>query len=55
VTDAATLRARFKLRTPDAIQIATGLHARATLAITNDQKWCELPVMETLLLSDLTA
>jgi predicted nucleic acid-binding protein len=37
--DAAALRARRKLRTPDAIQLATGLRAGATLAVTNDKLW----------------
>lgn len=35
--EAAGLRARYRLRTPDAIQIATGLRAGTTLAITNDE------------------
>src|ERR1700685_643336 len=35
--EAAALRASHRLRTPDAIQIATGIHAGATLAITSDK------------------
>jgi predicted nucleic acid-binding protein len=50
---AAALRARFRLRTPDAIQLATGLHAGATLAITNDEAWRNLPMIETFILSDI--
>jgi predicted nucleic acid-binding protein len=51
--DAAALRARQKLRTPDAIQIATGLRAGATLAITNDKVWRSVPLIEMVLLGDL--
>jgi predicted nucleic acid-binding protein len=50
---AASLRARLRLRTPDAIQIATGLTAGATLAVTNDAAWRTVPAMEALILSDL--
>jgi hypothetical protein len=41
------------LRTPDAIQIATGLRYGATLAVTNDDAWRHLPLIETAVLSDL--
>jgi len=51
--EAATLRARHGLRTPDAIQIATGLKAGATLAVSNDQGWRKLSSIEILLLADL--
>jgi predicted nucleic acid-binding protein len=50
--EAAGLRARYRLRTPDAIQLATGLQAGATLAITNDEAWRDLPMIETIVLSD---
>ena len=50
--EAAGLRARYRLRTPDAIQIVTGLHAGATLAVTNDDAWRNLPLIETVILSD---
>jgi hypothetical protein len=40
------------LRTPDAIQIATGLRAGATLAITNDRAWRSVPRLETALLTE---
>lgn len=50
--EAASLRARQNLRTPDAIQIATGLRAGATLAVTNDKAWRSVPLIETLLLPD---
>jgi predicted nucleic acid-binding protein len=51
--EAAALRARHRLRTPDAIQIATGLRMGTTLAITNDEAWRSLGVLETVILSDL--
>ena len=53
--EAAGLRARHRLRTPDAIQIATGVRYGATLAVTNDESWRNLPSIETVILSDLTA
>lgn len=37
--DAAGLRARFRLRTPDAILLATGIRLSATAAVTNDKTW----------------
>jgi predicted nucleic acid-binding protein len=52
--EAAALRARQRLRTPDAIQIATGLRTGATLAVTNDEGWRNFPLIETVILSDLT-
>jgi predicted nucleic acid-binding protein len=51
--EAAALRARQRLRTPDAIQIATGLRTGATLAVTNDEGWRNFPLMETIILTDL--
>jgi predicted nucleic acid-binding protein len=36
---AATLRARYGLRTPDAIVLATGIRNGATLAVTKDVQW----------------
>ena len=51
--EAAVLRARHRLRTPDAIQIATGLGTGATLAVTNDEAWRGIRFIETLILSDL--
>jgi len=50
---AAGLRARQRLRTPDAIQIATGLRAGATLAVSNDEAWRSLAFIDTVILSDL--
>jgi predicted nucleic acid-binding protein len=51
--EAAGLRARYRLRTPDAIQLATGLQAGATLAVTNDEAWRDLSMIETVILADL--
>lgn len=50
---AASLRARQRLRTPDAIQVATAIQNGATLAITNDDSWRKLPMLETIILTDL--
>jgi predicted nucleic acid-binding protein len=36
---AAQLRGKFKLRTPDALQIATVLVSQASIIITNDKQW----------------
>lgn len=51
--EAAALRAQHRLRTPDAIQLATARRAGATLAVTNDDAWRNLGFIETLVLSDL--
>ena len=51
--EAAALRARYRLRTPDAIQLATAFASGATLAITNDEGWRRVAGIETLLLVDL--
>jgi predicted nucleic acid-binding protein len=49
--DAASLRARFGLRTPDAILLATGLRAGATAALTNDESWTKIPLLTVVALS----
>lgn len=51
--DAAALRARYRLRTPDALMLATGIRLGATLAATNDETWRNLPFIQTLILSDV--
>lgn len=51
--EAAALRARHRLRTPDAIQLATAFHSGATLAITNDEAWKNVGGIDTLLLTEL--
>jgi predicted nucleic acid-binding protein len=51
--EAAALRARYRLRTPDAIQLATAFKSGATLAITNDGAGKHVAGIETLLLADV--
>lgn len=53
--DAAALRARFRLRTPDAILLATGIHCSVTAAVTNDGGWkaAETAGLKAVLLSEL--
>lgn len=54
---AATLRAKysgngFKIRTPDAIQIATGILAEADVFITNDKKLKQISEIEVIVLGE---
>jgi predicted nucleic acid-binding protein len=55
--DAAALRTRYRLRTPDAILMATGIRSAATAAVTNDEGWKAVRAsgIETILLSELAA
>lgn len=39
LTSAAQLRAKYSLKPPDAIVLATGIHNGATLAVSNDKQW----------------
>ena len=50
---AARLRARHRLRTPDALQAATAVHARSTGLITNDPVFERVEGFDTLLLDEL--
>ena len=50
---AARLRARYRIRTPDAIQAATAAHAHATALITNDSVFERVDSFETLRLDSL--
>ncbi len=50
---AARIRAAHRLRTPDALQAATAVHAHATGMITNDPVFRRVEAFETLLLEDL--
>ena len=52
---AAGIRARYGLRTPDAIMLATAVESGATLAVTNDSAWRKVDELEVLLLQDLKA
>ena len=47
---AASIRATHRLRTPDALQAATALRARATALVTNDPVFERVDGFETLLL-----
>jgi predicted nucleic acid-binding protein len=50
---AAQLRSHHNIRTPDAIQIATAMHAGATHFLTNDIRLPTIPSLEILVLDDL--
>ena len=49
---AARVRAQHNLRTPDALQAATAIHARATVLITNDPVFSRIPDFNALILDD---
>lgn len=49
----AEIRARYGLRTPDAIMVATAIEAGASLAVTNDRDWKKVQEIEILLLQDV--
>ena len=51
---AAEIRARYGLRTPDAIMLATAVEAGATLAVTNDDAWKRVKEVDVVLLGELT-
>jgi predicted nucleic acid-binding protein len=50
---AARIRALHRLRTPDALQAATAVHAFATGLITNDPVFERLGAFDTLVLDQL--
>lgn len=50
---AADLRARYGLKTPDAIQVATALHAGADALLTNDTGLKRVAEITILILDDL--
>lgn len=50
---AANLRARWNLRTPDAIQVATAIRSGASWFLTNDAGLAALPGVSTLVLDRL--
>jgi predicted nucleic acid-binding protein len=50
---AARIRAAHRLRTPDALQAATAVHARATGLVTNDPVFARVEAFETLVLDHL--
>ena len=49
---AVRLRARYNLKTPDAIILATGLSLGASLAVTNDKQWKRVKGIEVVCLAD---
>ena len=50
---AARLRGIYGMKTPDALQAATAVHATATAFVTNDSIFKRIPQFETLLLDSL--
>jgi predicted nucleic acid-binding protein len=54
---AAAVRARYRLRTPDSILLATGIRSATTAAITNDGGWkaAQRLGIEIILLSQLVS
>ena len=52
---AADLRAHSKLKTPDAIHLATAIQHNADAFLTNDRDFGDLPAMTLLRVQDLTA
>ena len=51
--EAAQLRAAHTIRTPDAIQMATAIHAGASFFLTNDNRLPTLPGLTVLVLDEL--
>ena len=51
---AAEIRARYGLRTPDAVMVATAIESGATLSVTNDNAWRKVREIEVAFLQDLT-
>jgi predicted nucleic acid-binding protein len=49
---AAEIRAQYQYRTPDAIQLATGLEHNATLFITNDKRLKSFSELTVIVLDD---
>jgi predicted nucleic acid-binding protein len=50
---AAEIRAIHRLRTPDALQAATAVHANATAFVTNDSVFQRIRDLDVLILDDL--
>lgn len=47
------IRARYGLKTPDAIQVATALSCGADHVVTNDKQWRDVPVLPVVLVDEL--
>jgi predicted nucleic acid-binding protein len=52
---AARLRARYRLKTPDAIHLATALAARASVFVTTDRRLARVREVEVRILRPVTA
>jgi len=50
--EAAKLRAQHQLKTPDAIQLATAIHAGAQTFLTNDKRLRSLPAIKVVVVQD---
>jgi len=50
---AAQIRARYPIRTPDAIQLATSIHQGASFFLTNDRRLPAIPQLAIVVLDDL--
>ena len=50
---AARMRAEYGLRTPDALQLATAIHYKATALITNDAAFRRVAGLQIIVLDDL--
>lgn len=50
---ASTLRVKYKIKTPDAIQIATAISEKAKVFITNDEQLKNINDIDIILLSEL--
>jgi predicted nucleic acid-binding protein len=50
---AAALRGQYRLRTPDAIQLATALEAGADAFLTNDQQLSRVTEVPVLLIDEI--
>ncbi|MGH2478957.1 MAG: type II toxin-antitoxin system VapC family toxin [Ktedonobacteraceae bacterium] len=50
---AARLRAFNNIKAPDAIQVATAIHAKASVFLTNDVKLASIPDIQVLVLKHL--
>jgi predicted nucleic acid-binding protein len=48
----AELRAKFNLRTPDAIQLATAIHAKAQVFVTNDERLRKVKDVPVLIIKE---
>ncbi len=52
---ASGLRAKYSIRTPDALQIATGIHYKADYFLSNDADLKKVSDIEVLILDDFMA